>query len=254
MLSGKVAVITGGSSGIGRAIAVEFAKRGANTIIADIEKKPRSNTQPTHKFIRQTTDSEAVYDYCDVSDVQSIRDTVSLTDEFGGLDIMVNNAGIARMEDFLSISEEEYSEIMNINTKGVFFGSQIAAKKMIENGSKGSIINISSIAGIRGTGSMIVYSASKGAVRTMTYALADKLGEHGIRANALHPGTVQTDLSKDIGVSNTDKSEEFRSTTPLGRLGVPQDVANAAVFLASDLSEFVSGSSIPVDGGRTYTY
>lgn len=254
MISDKTAVVTGGASGIGREIALTFAEYGANIVVADIQKQPRNGETPTHRKIRNNANTDAKFVECDVRNTDEIRKAVDGADEYGGIDVMVNNAAIGVKEEFLEMSEEEYERIMEINTKGVFFGSQIAAKRMIRTGSGGSIINMSSIAGIRGTGAMPVYSASKGAVRLLTYALADSLGPEDIRINALHPGTIQTAMSEDIGVAGSEKSEEFRRQTPMNRLGTPKDVANAAVFLASDLSAFLTGASIPVDGGRTYTY
>jgi NAD(P)-dependent dehydrogenase (short-subunit alcohol dehydrogenase family) len=253
MLSEKVAVITGGASGVGREIALTFAAYGSPVVVADIQEEPRTGGRPTHLQIQDQTNVTAEFVECDVTDTDDIYRAISAADDLGGIDVMVNNAAIAMKEDFLQTTEEEYEKIMAVNTKGVYFGSQIAAKRMMDN-SGGSIINVSSIAGIRGTGDLVAYSASKGAVRVMTYALADKLGSENIRVNALHPSGIRTAMSDDIGVAGSKQETQYIENTPLNRFGTPKDVANAAVFLASDLSNFVSGSSILVDGGRTYTY
>lgn len=253
MLSDTVAVVTGGASGIGREIALTFAQFGARLVVADVRERPRTGGRATHAEIRERTDSTATFVRCDVTDVGDLERAVAAGDEFGGVDVMVNNAAIATDEEFFELSESAYDRIMRVNARGVFFGSRIAAERMIGTGG-GSIVNVSSIAGLRGTGNLVAYCASKGAVRLMTYALADRLGPEGIRINALHPGAIHTAMSSDIGVAGADRGDRYERNTPMNRPGTPGDVADAAVFLASDLSGFVTGTSIPVDGGRTYTY
>jgi NAD(P)-dependent dehydrogenase (short-subunit alcohol dehydrogenase family) len=142
---------------------------------------------------------------------------------------------------------------MDINVKGVFFGSQAAAKKMVEKGS-GNIVNISSVAGLQGSGEYVTYNTSKGAVRLMTYALASKFGPQGIRVNAIHPGLIETTMTtEDVPIFGTEQEDAFVETIPSRRAGTPEDVANAAVFLASDLGGYVNGESLVVDGGMSST-
>jgi len=162
---------------------------------------------------------------------------------------MVNNAGVFRQQDFLTVTEAEYAFIIDINVKGVYFGSQAAAKRMVARG-KGSIINLSSVAGLQGTAGFVTYCTSKGAVRLMTYALADELGPRGIRVNALDQGLIETTMTtKDVPIIGSEMGAAYGQTIPLHRFGQPGDVADAAVYLASDLASYVNGASLVIDGG-----
>ncbi|MFP8890714.1 SDR family oxidoreductase [Natrialbaceae archaeon A-CW2] len=251
LLENQTAVITGASSGVGRGIALRFAQEGANIVVADIQPRPRGGGESTVDLIKSETDSEGVYVKCDVRSIDDLQNAVDAAEQFGGVNIFVNNAGILSDTPFKDISESEYDRLMDINVKGVFFGSQIAAGRMRERGNAGTIINLSSVLGIRGSGNYVAYVASKGAVRLMTYALADELGPDGIRVNAIHPGTIETQMNqKDIDILGTNSEEQIKSSLPLRRLGQPSDIGNAAVFLASDLSDYITGISIPVDGGE----
>ncbi|KZN23269.1 3-ketoacyl-ACP reductase [Haladaptatus sp. R4] len=253
LLSGSVAVITGGSSGNGRAIARTFAEEGADIVVADIRDAPREGGTPTHEVIAAETGSEATFVKCDVTETDDLEASVEAAEEFGGVDIMINNAGIFRGENFLEVSEDDYDQLMDINVKGVFFGAQAAAKRMVANGG-GSIINLSSVAGLEGTGEYVTYCTSKGAVRLMTYALADALGSEGIRVNSIHPGVIETMMTTDdVEIVGTEEGEMYEQMIPSQRFGTPQDVANAALFLASDLADYVNGESLVLDGGLTNT-
>jgi len=249
LLSDRVAVITGAASGIGREMALTFAAHGADIVVADIREDPRQGGDPTHERIAAETDGDAIHVNCDVRDVGDLSDAVDAAGEFGGLDVMVNNAGIFRTEAFVNVTEDEYDRLMDVNVKGTFFGAQAAADRMDE----GTIINLSSVAGLQGSATFTTYCASKGAVRLMTYALASELGPD-IRVNALHPGIIETSMTTEdvplVGGTMTD--DEARQTIPSARFGRPGDVADAAVFLASDLSGYVTGSSLPVDGGLAF--
>ena len=249
LLSGKTAVVTGASSGNGRAIARTFAEHGADVVVADIRKKPRLGGTPTHELINKKTSSASSFVNCDVTSNEDLREAILEADEYGGIDVMVNNAGIfAHNEDLYDVDEDEYRTMMDINTKGPYFGSQFAAEKMQESGG-GNIINLSSINGDIGTKSNVVYCASKGAVRVMTYALADALGPD-IRVNAIHPGMIETaQIVEDYAHLEESEREERLKTIPLGRKGHPEEIAKAALFLASDLASYVNASSLVVDGG-----
>lgn len=250
LLEGQTSVITGASSGIGRGIALAFADHGADVIVADIQDSPKEGGTPTHEKIEAETGQRAAFVECDVTNVGDLETAMDVADELGGVDIMVNNAGIWRPEEFLEVTEEEYQQVMDINTKGTYFGSQAAANRMVDAGG-GSIINISSVHGIYGNAGHPAYTVSKGGVRLLTYSLAHKLGESGIRVNAIHPGAIDTEIGPDDMETDDEQLKQLRQMIPLGRQGHPDDVAGVAVFLASDLAGYVSGASVVVDGGWT---
>lgn len=249
LLIDRTAVVTGGASGLGRAICTEFARHGADVVVADLQEEPREDGTPTHELIESEFDSEARFVECDVTSVSDLEAAVDEADEFGGLDVMVNNAGIFRGEDFADVTEAQFQRLMDVNVKGVFFGAQAAAARMDE----GSIINMSSVAGLAGGGDYVTYSTSKGAVRLLTYSLADRLGPE-IRVNAIHPGVIETAMTtEDVPIVGTELGKQFEEMIPRGRFGEPRDVAATAVYLASDLADYVTGESVVVDGGMTHT-
>ncbi len=252
LLTNKVAVITGGASGNGRGIALALARHGAKAvIIADVRQEPREGGQATHELIEAETQARAKFVSCDVTKVADLEAAVEAAEEFGGVDIMVNNAGIVIQGDFLASTEEQFDRIMAINVKGVYFGAQAAAKRMVRKGS-GCIINISSIAGIQGSRGAASYSTTKGAIRLLTYALADELGGQGIRVNAIHPGVIETAMTtQDAPIVGTAAAAQYMSAIPMQRFGQPSDIGNTAVYLTSDLASYVNGASIVVDGGAT---
>jgi NAD(P)-dependent dehydrogenase (short-subunit alcohol dehydrogenase family) len=221
--------------------------------VADVQEDPKEGGLPTHELLEEETDTSSVYVECDVTSRSDLTETVEAAEAAGGIDIMVNNAGIWHAEDFFEVTEDEYQRMMDINLKGAYFGSQIAAEHLVEHDDGGAIINISSIAGLFGNGNWPTYSASKGGLTMLTYSLAHKLGEHGVRVNAIHPGGIQT----MIGGETTDpeaaaeQAQQFTQMVPLGRYGQPDDIAGAATFLASDLAKYVTGESLVVDGGWT---
>jgi NAD(P)-dependent dehydrogenase (short-subunit alcohol dehydrogenase family) len=252
LLADSTAVVTGGSSGIGRAIGQGYGDHGASVVVADVGASPRSGGTPTHECIEAETDGEAVYVECDVTDPADLEAAIDAAASLGGLDVMVNNAGLIRETPFLDVTEPEYRQIMDVNVGGVYFGAQVAARRMrAEDG--GAIINISSVAGIEGAANNTTYSTSKGAVKLLTYAMAAELAPE-IRVNAIHPGYIRTEmLSEDVPLAGTKAEETLRERIPMDRLGRPAEVANAAVFLASDLASYVTGESLVVDGGNLNT-
>jgi len=254
LLAGKTAIVTGASSGNGRAIAQMYHEHGAAVVIADIQSEPREGGTPTHERITDAG-GDAVFIETDVTDFDACVDAVDAAAEFGGVDIMVNNAGIVGPQGPLTeLDMDAYEQLMAVNLEGVFNGSRAAAAAMTDAGTEGSIINMSSVAGINGYGGITPYSAAKGAVRTFTYALASELGPDGIRVNAIHPGVIETAMTtEDVPTVGTEEGEATLETVPLRRFGQPDDVAGVATFLASELSSYVSGESIIVDGGQLNT-
>lgn len=246
-LSGTAALVTGASSGNGRAIARRFAAEGASVTVADVRETPRLGGEPTHELI-EAADGDAQYIETDVTNTDAIRATVDATVEaYGSLDVMVNNAGVERQLPIEEATEEDFEWLMNINLKGVYFGCQAAIEVMVDQDDGGSIVNMSSIAGIRGLENSSLYCTSKGGVSNLTRELAVEHGENGIRVNALNPGFIETAMTMEDG----DTAGGILDQTPLGRAGEPEEVADAALFLASDESSFVTGHNLVMDGGFT---
>lgn len=243
-LAGETALVTGASSGIGRAIALRFAEESAEVVVADVRRDPREGGTPTDELIADATFLET--DVSDPAEVEAAVDQTLAT--YGGLDVMVNNAGVyPGNQPIETVAEADYDRVLNVNLKGVYFGSQFAAEAMREGG--GSVVNISSIAGLVGFDGATVYAASKGGVTNLTRALAVELADDGIRVNAIDPGVVET-------VMTTQDARVVGSMTdqiPLGRDGRPEDVAAAALYLASDDASYVTGHNLVVDGGYTAT-
>ncbi|ELZ43194.1 3-ketoacyl-(acyl-carrier-protein) reductase [Halorubrum coriense DSM 10284] len=240
-------------SGNGRAICRTFAEHGADIVVADIREDPREGGLPTHELIEAETDASAAFVHCDVSERGDLEAAMDAAAEFGGVDVMVNNAGIFRGQEFLSVTEEEFEQIFDINVKGVFLGTQVAGQRMAD-ADGGAVVNLSSVAGLEGTGEYVSYCTSKGAVRLMTYATADALGPHGIRVNAIHPGVIETAMTTDdVPIVGSEQGEQMKQTIPSRRFGDPGDVADCALFLASDLGDYVNGESLVLDGGMSST-
>ncbi|WP_049997920.1 SDR family oxidoreductase [Halococcus sediminicola] len=255
LLEGRTAVITGAASGNGRGIARRFAEEGADVVIADIQEEDRLGGQPTHELLEAETDVRAAFVECDVTDRESVEDAVGAAEEFGGIDVMVNNAGIIGPQKPLTeVGYEEYRQLMDINLDGVYFGTQAAAAAMIDGDDGGSIVNMSSAAGFEGYSNLTPYSTAKGGVRLFSYAAAGDLGQHDIRVNSIHPGQIDTAMtSEDMASGEPEQNDQATPGIPLGRPGLPKEVGDVAVFLASDLASYVTGESILIDGGLTNT-
>lgn len=254
LLDNTTAVVTGGSSGLGRSICEHFAAEGADVVVADVREDPREGGRPTHEVIEADYDASAAYVDCDVTVKGDHEAAADAAEELGGLDVWVNNAGVFRAEEFTEVTEDEYDWLMDINVKGTFFGAQVAIERMLESGAEGNVINLSSVAGLNGSDNFVTYCTSKGAVRLMTYSLADKYGPEGINTNAIHPGIIETKMvSEDVPIVGSESEEAFLNQVPARRFGQPEDIADAAVYLASDMSDYVNGESLVVDGGMTNT-
>lgn len=248
LLNNKVVIVTGAASGIGRAIAISAAQHGARAVIvSDIAESPREGGAST------TTEIEALgvtarFIRADVSSRAEVDALVDAAAEFGGVDVMVANAGITLREDGADVVEDQYRRLMAINLDGVLFSAQAAARQMKANRKEGSIVLMASMGGIAGAGMTVAYSTSKGGVVLMAKALADALGPDGIRVNAVAPGTIDTHLLRTSpGIA--EAAEGFRQRTPLRRLGKPSEIGDAVVWLGSDMSSYVTGISLLVDGG-----
>ncbi|MGA9490851.1 MAG: SDR family oxidoreductase [Mycobacterium sp.] len=252
-LIGKVAIVTGGASGIGAGIVEKFVAEGARVVIADIE-RDRGEDFAAKMGV------DAIFRSVDVADPEQVGALVSSAVEtFGRLDVMVNNAGVSsRMHrSFLDDDLADFQRVMSVNVLGVMAGTREAARQMASSGG-GSIINMSSIGGIQAGGGVMTYRASKAAVIMFTKSAAIELAHYEVRVNAIAPGNIPTPL---LQTTTTDKSpeelarfehairEQMRSDRPLKREGTPDDIAEAALYLAGDRSRYVTGTILPVDGG-----
>ncbi|MFA5087253.1 MAG: SDR family NAD(P)-dependent oxidoreductase [Candidatus Paceibacterota bacterium] len=240
-LKDKVAIVTGACSGIGNAIAMKFLNEGAKVVFVDV------NEINVDEYA-----SQAIFIKADISKSSQVTDLIKETiKKFNGLDIMVNNAGIGGEQgNVMDISDAGWQKTIDINLSGVFYGVREAAKVMKEQKVKGSIINMSSILGSVGFPGAVAYCASKGGIVQLTKASALDLAGLGIRVNAIAPGFIKTNMTKSI-TENKDFLSLIEQSTPLGYMGEPEDIANAALYLASDDSKYVTGTVIYVDGGWT---
>jgi L-rhamnose 1-dehydrogenase len=244
-LQGKVAIVTGAARGIGRAIALRFGQEGAKVVVADIRDEQGLETA---RMIEEAG-SQAIFVHVDVSHVSQVQDMVGATVErFGTIDILVNNAGICPFKEFLKMPEGLWDEVLDVNLKGYFLCSQAVAKVMVEQGVKGRIVNISSISSIVGGASQTHYCASKAGINLLTASMAISLGPYGITCNAILPGTIETDINRDL-LSDPEFHAYWDRRASLGRIGQPEDIAGPALFFASDDSAYCTGSTLVVDGG-----
>jgi glucose 1-dehydrogenase len=247
-LTNKVAIVTGAARGIGLAIAKRFVAEGANVVLADIDER-------TGSLEAKHLGSSAQFAACDVGDAAQVEDLASRAREAftGDIDILINNAGIVHGADFLDLKEEDFDRVLRTNLKGAFLASQTVARRMVEQvqaGKKpGSIVNMSSINATVAIGNQIPYCVSKGGLGQLTRATSLALAKHGIRVNAIGPGSIMTELLATVA-TDLEAKRRMLSRTPLGRFAEPEEVASVAVFLASDDASYITGETIYVDGGR----
>ena len=241
-LGGKIAVVTGAASGIGRASADLLARAGARVVYADIAPITDANGEAAHLDVTHEAEWEA------------------LLDRLPGLDILVNNAGIAIGRRVTDMSADEWHRVLAVNLDGVFFGTKHAVRVMRRAGKGGAIINISSAAGLVGTPGASAYAASKGGVRLFTKAVALECAAEGIRVNSVHPGAVRTPIWEkgeqwkafvEMSGGADAAFEKLAQATPMKRLADPSEIAEAVLYLASDAARFVTGSELVIDGGYT---
>jgi len=245
ILSEKTAIVTGGGSGIGRAAALRFAKEGARVVVADIDSK---NGEGTVNYIREHEGS-AIFVKTDVSEPVEIKQLVeATTNTYGGLHIMFNNAGVGNSEvRSVDLTVEEWDRVVDINLKGVFLGIKYAVPELIKSGG-GAIINTSSLLGLKGQKFVSAYNASKAGVVVLTQNAALEYGKYNIRVNAIAPGVIDTKII-DNWKQDERKWPIISRANALGRIGTPEEVANAVLFLASDEASFITGTTLSVDGG-----
>ncbi len=238
----KTVVVTGASKGIGRAVAKEFANNGYNVVIC--YNKSVSDAQQLLNEVSQTTRAIAVK--VDVSNEDDVKNMVEITKKtFGNIDVLVNCAGVSDTRLLIDSTKDDYDFVFDTNMRGTYNTCKLVGREMLSNQS-GKIINISSIWGVLGGSCESVYSASKGAIIAFTKALAKELGPNGINVNAVAPGFIQTDMTKNV---TEEIRQEIMDNSALGRLGTPEDVAGVVSFLASEKSNFITGQVISVDGG-----
>ncbi len=252
-LEDKVALVTGAGQGIGCAIALRLAREGADVAVNDAS--PVNLSQVARQV--ESLGRRSLELVADVSSSEQVTDMFEqLLTHFGRLDVLVNNAGIGTVQPLLEFTEADWDREFDINVKGVFLCSTAAAQQMIDQG-EGKIINAASVAGIRAAPYIVPYCASKAAVILLTQGLALELAPHGIRVNAYAPGIIDTPMTENTnralafhqGLSVEEIAQQRLGKIPLGRLGVPDDIAEVVAFLASDASDYITGQCIPVGGG-----
>ena len=245
-IESKVTIITGAAQGIGLACGQRFAQEGARVVLADINTE---KGEAAAESIR-SSGGDAIFVGCDVGDKAQVVSLIEKTVErHGRLDVMISNAAILHIAGILDLEEEDYDRVVRVNLKGFFLSGQAAARQMVAQGGGGSIINMSSIQAIITLPNILTYSICKGGVKSLTVSMALALADKGIRVNAIGPGSIATDMVKQLMVDDAAR-DKLLSRTPLGRLGDPSEVASVALFLASDESSYITGETIYVDGGR----
>jgi glucose 1-dehydrogenase len=245
-LKDQVAIVTGAARGIGLACAKRFAAEGAKVVLSDVAVE--TGEQAVEEI--QASGADAIFVACDVGDKAEVEALIeSAVAAFGRVDILVANAGIVHASDFLDLEEADFDRVIRVNLKGVFLTGQAAARRMVEQGGGGVIVNMSSVNAVMAIPAITPYVAAKGGVNQLTKVMALALVEHGIRVNGIGPGSIATEMAEAV-LSDPEKRRGALCRTPMGRFGEPDEVAKVAVFLASDDSSYITGQIIYPDGGR----
>jgi NAD(P)-dependent dehydrogenase (short-subunit alcohol dehydrogenase family) len=248
-LANKTAIITGGAKGIGYAIAERFLHDGARVVICDIDDAAgEKSAAELAEF------GEIRYVHTDVGERLDVHNLLAATnDAFGDIDILINNAGILVGAEFLELKEEDFDRVLRTNLKGAFLCGQAVAKQMVarvkDGGPAGSIINMSSINAVFAIANQVPYSISKGGIKQLTNVMAQALAAHGIRVNAIGPGSIMTDMLATV-VDSPEAKHKILSRTPMGRIGEPSEIASIAAFLASSDASYITGQTLYAEGGR----
>lgn len=246
LLKGKKTLITGGTAGIGKEIAAAFAKQGADVAIFGTNEERAATALQELEGVRLTPDQRFATFIVNVSEKASVEGAIQkLLESWGQVDVLVNNAGITRDGLLMRMSEEDWDQVIDVNLKSVYNTCQILVRPMIK-AKGGKIINISSVVGLTGNAGQSNYAASKSGMIGFTKALAQEVATRNICVNCIAPGFIQTRMT---GVLTDTQKEGILKKIPMGRMGDPQDIANAAIYLASDLSNYVTGQVLTVDGG-----
>lgn len=241
----KVVIVTGAARGIGRAIAEGFAREGARVVIADILREEGEGTAARLAELG----GQGLFIQTDTSRKADVDAMVQRTvDEFGRIDVLVNDAGICPFEDFLTMSEELWDRVLDVNLKGYFLCSQAVARVMVAKGIRGRIVHVSSISAIVGGAQQAHYCASKAGINLLSASMAIALGPYGITSNCVLPGPILTDINRE-DLSNPEKVAYFQKRTPIKGIGDPEDVVGPVLFYASDEAAYCTGSTLVVDGG-----
>jgi NAD(P)-dependent dehydrogenase (short-subunit alcohol dehydrogenase family) len=249
----ETVIVTGGSSGIGRAVALAFGEAGATVINADVRADPKDldSEAPIHEAI-EDEGGAAEYVETDVSDPDQLEAVVEAAREFGGVDVMINNAGVHVSREFREVSFEDFEKVQKINSRGVFFGTQIAAEDMIERDEPGVILNTASTTATDPEWEHSHYAATKGAIRMITRSAALELAQYGVRVNSVAPGPIATEITEgwsERAAESVGSEENGSPTSPPTRAGRPEDLAGAYLYLASEQADYVTGEQLQVDGG-----
>jgi 3-oxoacyl-[acyl-carrier protein] reductase len=243
MLNDKIALITGGCRGIGRAVALEFAKAGATVILNDVSSE--DSAQEVLKEIKDLGGQSEFLQF-NVTESDTVEEKIKyVLEKYGRIDILVNNAGITRDSLFMRMKEEQWDEVFNVNMKGVFHCTKNVVRSMIKN-KYGKIINVASVAGEMGNPGQANYASTKSGIMGFTKSLAKELGSKNINVNAVSPGFIMTHLTD---VLPEETKEKYKELIPLSRFGEPEDVAKAILFLASDDSSYITGEILRINGG-----